>query len=182
MVFLQDDRFFLILYFVFMLLSWKEDLCINGCSWIFNSMNVGGENQLSAQNSCVLPGLAALGCVQPSCWELAWSHEGTTRGPTEPEMQSGTGMAWTVLAERTQNASLLYSRTVCNVWRKEFWAFALAVCVLPGNRKAEEPKAVVWSMYCRSCSAVLSGEGEVDLGMGKLGKHFWCGHGAASEP
>lgn len=59
--------FFLVLYFVFMLLSWKEDLCINVCGWIFNSMNVGGETQLSAQSSCVLLSLAALGCVQPSC-------------------------------------------------------------------------------------------------------------------
>lgn len=157
MVFLQDDRFFLVLYFVFMLLSWKEELCINVCSWIFNSMNVGGENQLSAQNSCVSLGLTALGCVQPSCWELAWSYEGRTHGPTEPEMQSGTGVAWTVLAERTQKTSLLHSKTVCSVWRKGFWAFALALCVLPGNWKAEEPKAVVNVLQELQCSSIRGG-------------------------
>lgn len=67
MVFLQDDRFFLVLYFVCMLLSWKEDLCINVCSWIFNSVNMGGENQLRTPVCC-------FGCVQPSCWELAWFY------------------------------------------------------------------------------------------------------------
>lgn len=55
-VFLQDDRFFLVLCFVFMLLSH-----INVCSWIFSFISMGGENPLSAQGLCVLLGLAALG-------------------------------------------------------------------------------------------------------------------------
>lgn len=141
MVFLQDDRFFLVLYFVFMLLSWKEDLCINVCGWIFNSMNVGGENQLSAQSSCVLLSLAALGCVQPSCWELAWSHEGRTHGPTEPEMQSGTGVAWTVLAEKTQNTSLLCSKTESAMCGGGDFDLLSLLCVFyQGTEKQRSPK------------------------------------------
>lgn len=141
MVFLQDDRFFLVLYFVFMLLFSEEDLWINVCSWFFNSMNMVGENQLSAQSSCVLLGLAALGCVQLSCWELTWSHEGRTYGSTEPEAQSGTGVAWTMLAEGTQNISLLYSKTESAMCGGKNFDLLFLLCVFcQGSGKQRSPK------------------------------------------
>lgn len=153
--------------------SWKEDLCINVCSWIYNSMNMGGEKQLSAQSSCVLLGLAALGCVQPSCWELAWSHEGRTHGPTEPEMQSGIGVSWTVPAERTQNRCLLYSEQSPQWVEEGILIFCpWSVCFARELKSRGAQSRVVYSVCCRSCSAVLSGEGEADLGTGTPGKPF----------
>lgn len=159
--------FFLVLYCVCMLLSWKEDLCINVCSWIFNSVNMGGENQLGAQNSCVL---------------LLWVCSAELLRANLVPWRGNTWFCWARNAEwdccglhcagrgDTEHLSSVLQNRVHDVWRKEFWSFVLALCVLPGNWKAEEPKAVVWWMCCKSCAAVVSGEGEVDLGT--PGKHF----------